>query len=207
MRTPALRAALAALLLATACREPVIERADPDDYTPPPTTAPASPTPSPKPKLRAGKPTPSCVNGWKEPAPGSALRTKPLDLLRQSQGLDEEFHVIDLRYFTGPDDANLSPESKQKSVERWYGQVVYTGKPDFLIRFLVVRRKVGEGIVAIADYGTSGFSSPDWYGFDGEGGKSTYPGLPGKWPGQPYDYVEAGELPPQVRGCLTPQSG
>jgi hypothetical protein len=197
---------VAALLLATACgRDPVIEKVPDSAYTPPPTTAPASPTPTPKPTLRAQKPTPSCVNGWKEPAPGTALRTFPLDLLRQSQGLDKEFHVVDLRYFTGPDDANLAADSKQKTpVERWYGQVVYTGKPDFLIRFLVVRRKVGEGIAAIADYSTAGFASPDWYGFDGEGGKSTYPGLPGKWPGQPYDYVQAGELPPQVRGCLAP---
>lgn len=200
-----LLAVVTALTLATACREPAIERVPPDAYSPPPTTAAATPTKTPPPKLRAAKPSPSCVNGWKEPAPGTALRKKPLDLLRQSQGLTKEFHVIDLRYFTGPDDANLAPGSKQqKPVERWYGQVVYTGKPDFLIRFLVVRREVGEGIAAIADYGTTGFQSPDWYGFDGEGGKSAYPGLPGKWPGQPYDYVKAGELPPQVRGCLAP---
>lgn len=200
-----LLAAAAALALVTACREPAIERADPRDYTPPPTTAAATPTKTTPPKLKAGKASPSCVSGWKEPAPGTPLRKKPLDLLRQMQGLDKEFHVVDLRYFTGPDDANLSPGSKQKTpVERWYGQVVYTGKPDFLIRFLAVRRTVGEGIVAVADYTTTGFSSPDWYGFDGEGGKSTYPGLPGKWPGQPYDYVDAGELPPQVRGCLAP---
>jgi hypothetical protein len=203
MRT--LLAVAAVLTLATACREPVIERADPSAYSPPPTTAPATPTPvkTTPAKLKQGRPSPSCVNGWKEPARGTALRTKPLDLLRELQGFDKEFHVVDLRYFTGPDDANLSADSKQKTpVERWYGQVIYTGKPEFLIRFLAVRRTVGEGIVAVADYTTTGFSSPDWYGFDGEGGKSTYPGLPGKWPGQPYDYVQAGELPPQVRGCL-----
>lgn len=198
--TPA--AIAAALLLATACREPVIERAP--NTSSPSIGATRTPTETPTFTPRAGKKSPSCVNGWTEPRPGTALRTKPLDLLRKSQGLDKEFHVVDMRYFTGPDDANKAPGSKEKSVERWYAQVVYTGKPDFLIRFLVVRRSVGEGIVAIADYGTSGFRSPDWYGFDGEGGKNEYPGLPGKWPGMPYDYVDAGELPPQVRGCLTP---
>ena len=204
MRTAAV--ATAAVLLLAACREPAIERVPQDQYTPPSLSTTPSPTLTPSKALRVGKPTPSCVNGWKEPAPGTALRKLPLDLLRQSQGFDKEFHVVDLRYFTGPDDANKDAATKEKKVERWYGQVVYTGKPEFIIRFLAVRRSVGEGIVAIADYGTTGFASPDWYGFDGEGGKSTYPGLPGKWPGQPYDYVQAGELPPQVRGCLTPQS-
>ena len=192
----------AALVLATGCREPAIERVDPDAYSPPPTTTIPTPTATPSRALRAGKPSPSCVDGWREPAPGSALRRTPLDLLRRLQGFDEEFHVVDLRHFTGPDDANLAPGTRQRSVERWYGQVVYTGKPEFLIRFLAVRRAAGTGIVAVADYGTTGFRSPDWYGFDGEGGRTAYPGLPGRWPGQPYDYVEAGELPPEVRGCL-----
>ena len=144
------------------------------------------------------------MHGWREPAPGTALRTTPLDLLRRMQGLDAEFHVVDLRHFTGPDDANVAPDSRVARVERWYGQVVYTGRPEFLVRFLAVRRPAGTGIVAVADYATTGFTSPDWYGFDGEGGRVTIPGLPGKWPGQPYDYVKAGELPPQVRGCLAP---
>ena len=198
--------AVCVVAVAGGCRQPTIERV-PDSRRPSesPTPPVVSTSPSPK-RLAAGRRTPSCVNGWKEPAPGTTLRTTPLDLLRKTQGFDKEFHVVELRYFTGPDDANLEPDSKQKSVERWYGHVVYTGDPAFQIRFLAVRRKVGAGVVAIAAPESSGFASPDWYGFDGEGGRSAYPGVAGKWPGQPYDYVKAGELPPEVRGCLAPQA-
>jgi hypothetical protein len=204
MKTAA--AVAAVLALATGCvREPTIQRVPQATGSATPTPSVVSVSPPPK-KLASGRPSPSCVNGWKEPAPGSALRKTPLDLLRKTQGFDKEFHVVDLRHFTGPDDANLAPGSKQKSVDRWYGHVVYTGDPDFQLRFLAVKRDIGTGVVAIADASTSGFQSPDWYGFDGEGGKTAYPGLPGKWPGTPYDYVQAKELPPEVRGCLTPRS-
>ena len=196
-----LAAAGAVLALATACREPVIERVPGATFTP--TVLPPTGTPSP-PKLKAEGPSPSCVNGWREPAYGSELRSFPLDLMKTLQGLDKDFFAVDLRYFTGPDDADLAPASKQKTpVERWYAHVVYTGKPDFLIRYLVVRRKTGSAIVAIADYSTTGFSSPHWYGFDGNTGKNTYPGLPGTWPGKPFDYAQSGKLPAEVRGCLT----
>jgi hypothetical protein len=153
--------------------------------------------------LRSQGPIQGCANGWKEPAPGTALRAKPLDLLRATQGFSGTFQVVDLRYFTGPDDANLAADSKQKKpVERWYGKVVYLADPSFKIRFIAVRREVGEGVAAIAAYGTTNFTGKDWYGFDGEGGKSAYPGLPGLWPGMPYDYAAAHELPDEVIGCL-----
>jgi hypothetical protein len=153
--------------------------------------------------LRSQGPIQGCANGWKEPAPGTSLRSKPLDLLRATQGFSGTFQVVDLRYFTGPDDANLAADSKQKKpVERWYGKVVYLKDPSFKIRFIAVRREVGEGVAAIAAYGTKNFTGHDWYGFDGEGGKSAYPGLPGLWPGMPYDYAAAHELPDEVIGCL-----
>lgn len=181
-------AAATALALLTACREPVIERV-PDasvSFTPPVVTS--------SPSLRAKGPSPSCVKGWREPAFRSGLYLAPLDALKASQGLDQGFHAVDLRYFTGP----------EARTERWYAQVVYTGKPDFLIRFLAQRVNGADvRIVAIADYGTTGFSSPDWYGFDGSTGKNTYPGLPGTWPGKPFDYARSGRLPAEVRGCLT----
>jgi hypothetical protein len=211
------RPALAVLLLAgllalPACRQqkPLLEQLpdrSPSAYTGAPSASasvPATATPSATAHaLRRGPAAKGCVNGWTEPAPGTALRAFPLDLLRQSQHLTGTFQVADLRYFTGPDDANLAPDSKQaKPVERWYGKVVYAKNPAFRIRFLVARRTVGEGIVAVAAYSTKGFASPDWYGFDGEGGSSAYPTVPGRWPGQPYDYVEAHQLPSQVAGCL-----
>jgi hypothetical protein len=196
-------AVVLALAVLPACsRKPIIERVPDSAYKAPSTSAAPTPSPTPTP-LRSEAPHQGCVNGWKEPAPGTALRTKPLDLLRKSQGLTGTFQVIDLRYFTGPDDANLAADSKQKTpVERWYGKVVFTKDRSFALRFIAVRRDVGEGIVAIANYLTEDFKSGDWWGFDGEGGKSKYPDVPGRWPGRPYDYAAAHELPDEVVGCL-----
>lgn len=196
---------VAALLLPACSKKPIIEKVDPSLYTPPPGATSPTATPSPTPTaLRSEKPTQGCVNGWTEPAPGTALRTKPLDLLRATAGVKGTFQVIDLRYFTGPDDANLAADSKQaKPVERWYGKVVLTSDRSFALRFVAVRHEVGEGVVAIANYLTEDFVSGEWWGFDGEGGKSKYPGdLPGRWPGTPYDFVQAHQLPPEVIGCL-----
>ena len=66
------------------------------------------------------------------------------------------------------------------------------------------------GVAAVAPYDTEGFASPDWIGFQHEEGsaRTRYPGLPGRWAGVPYDFVEGGEgltipgLPEEVRGCL-----
>jgi hypothetical protein len=136
------------------------------------------------------------------PAEGSAFRSEPLDAVRAAQRLRGTLRVEELRYFLGPDDADLAPESRQKPpVERWYGKVVLPGAKPFKLRFLYVRREVGAGIVAVAPYGTKGFSGKDWTGFEGEG-TTTVPGVPGTWQGAPYDYVKAGQLPPEVRGCI-----
>lgn len=210
MRSRALTAVLIIGVLATpACKKkPLLEQID---TTVPPSTAPsrlpAESTGSPTPQsLRSGPPSKTCVDGWREPARGTALRTVPLDLLRNTQQFTEAFQVVDLRYFTGPDDANIAPESKQtsKPVERWYGKVVYTKDPTFRIRFLAVRRIIGSGVVAVARYDSTGFRSPDWWGFEGEGGPTTFNDIPGKWYGSRFDYVKANELPPEVAGCLAP---
>ncbi|MDQ1713317.1 MAG: hypothetical protein QOE45_2767 [Frankiaceae bacterium] len=216
MRRSAVAVAVALTLLGAACKKttsssPLVTSSPvatsvPATTTAPPTTAPPSASPTTVPAtpraLRSQAPIQGCVNGWKEPAQGTALRTKPLDLLRETQGFTGSFQVVDLRYFTGPDDANLAADSKQPSVERWYGKVVYLPDPSFKLRFIAVRRGVGEGIVAVANYGTKNFAGHDWYGFDGEGGKSKYPTVPGLWPGQPIDYTAAHELPDEVIGCL-----
>ena len=172
------------LLAAVACRPgPAIER------VPDPSPSSASPT-------LDGPPSATCVNGWRKPA--GPVRAKPLDLLKQSQKLTDSLAVDDMRYFTGTD-----------GVERWYAKVTLVkvsgaslSPTSFRLRFLVERRPVGEGIVAVAPYATTGFTSPDWKGFDGEGGSVTIAGVPGRWPGMPTDFVKDGGLPADVAGCL-----
>jgi hypothetical protein len=164
-------------------------------------SAPASPKASPA-KRRAQPPTPDCVNGWVEPARNTALRSLPLALLREAQAMDGLFSIVDMRYFKGPDDTNLAPDGGPTEVERWYAKVVHTKDLTFRIRFIARRSSVGAGIVAIAPFTSKGFVTGDWRGFADEGDPKTYPGLPGRWPAAPYDYVASGELPPQVVGCL-----
>jgi hypothetical protein len=115
-----------------------------------------------------------------------------------------------MRYFTGPE----SPPSDKGYilvVERWYVRLYAKGDPAFQGRFLVEARRFGQGLAAVAPYGTRGFSSPDWIGFQFDGGDTVsraYPGLPGTWEGVPYDFVKGGEgltisgLPSEVVGCL-----
>ena len=146
--------------------------------------------------------TGQCVNGWVEPARKTPLRSVPLQLLSQSQGFDGLYSVVDMRYFKGHDDTNLAPESSDTEVERWYAKVVYTKDRSFRLRFIARRSSVGAGIVAIAPFTSKGYAEGDWRGFDADGDPKTYPGLPGRWPGAPYDYVASGELPPEVVGCL-----
>jgi hypothetical protein len=76
---------------------------------------------------------------------------------------------------------------------------------------LVEERVWGIGLVAVAPFDTTGFTSPDWVGFQYEAADSmrkAYPGLPGKWAGTPYDFVKGGAglripgLPRAVVGCL-----
>jgi hypothetical protein len=171
-------------------------------------TAKANPTPSTRPTGAAGgrrsqPPMPGCLKGWVEPKRSTALRSLPLSLLRETQGFDAPFSVVDMRYFKGPDDTDLTPESSATEVERWYGKVIYTKDKRFKIRFLVRRSSVGAGVVAVAPFATRGFAEGDWRGFEGEGeGERTYPGLPGRWTGAAYDYVARHQLPPEVRGCL-----
>jgi hypothetical protein len=72
------------------------------------------------------------------------------------------------------------------------------------------RRQFGIGLVAAAPYGTSGFSSHDWVGFQAEPGSipQTLDDIPGKVAALTYDFVDGGEgldipgLPSQVAGCM-----
>jgi hypothetical protein len=73
---------------------------------------------------------------------------------------------------------------------------------------LVVRRAPGiDGIEAAASFDTTGYESPGWRGFIGEGEPHAVEGLPGTWVGMDYDFLvgEDGEhpgLPDEVVGCL-----
>ena len=78
-------------------------------------------------------------------------------------------------------------------------------------RFLVESREFGDGVAAVAPYDTTGFRSPDWSGFQWDAADPDprdYPGLPGRWSGIRYDFVEGGAgleirgLPEEVVGCL-----
>ncbi len=96
-------------------------------------------------------------------------------------------------------------------IERWYVRLYARRDPAFQGRFLVEARRFGQGVAAVAPYGTRGFRSPQWIGFQYDSADTqtrTYPGLPGAWEGIAYDFVKGGEgltfpgLPAEVTGCL-----
>ncbi len=115
-----------------------------------------------------------------------------------------------MRHFVGPE----SPPSDKGyllEVERWYIKLFAQDDMSFQGRFLVETRTFGRGLSAVAPYDTEGFHSPDWVGFQFEGStlaSKSYPGLPGRWSGTPYDFVRGGAglkipgLPDEVLGCL-----
>jgi hypothetical protein len=129
------------------------------------------------------------------------LRFEPLTVIRNTQGVNGLFVIAEMRYFKGPDDPHISPQ--ESTVRRWYVKAYLQDDPSFRGRWLIEKRSVGEGVAAVAPYDTHGFQSADWVGFEGEGSPQQYPGLPGMWAGVPYDYVNSGNLPPEVAGCMS----
>jgi hypothetical protein len=131
-------------------------------------------------------------------------------VIRRTTGVEGPLVVVDLRYFEGPE----SPPSEQgylQVVQRWYVKLYAKRDPAFQGRFLVEARRFGRGLSAVAPYDTHGFRSPDWVGFQYDAAdptSKTYPGLPGRWAGVPYDFVTGGGgltfpgLPREVVGCL-----
>jgi hypothetical protein len=141
------------------------------------------------------------------PATGSPEHETGLAILSGHLGVENGWAVDEMRYFTGPELPNVEPQ--YPSVERWYVRGALTDDQDFRGRFLVERRTEQiAGISAVAPYASSGYESPDWTGFVGEGPPTTYLGLPSQWSGIPYDFVTgAGDggfpgLPEEVAGCL-----
>jgi hypothetical protein len=176
-----------------------------------PTTSPVPPPPTPAtPPPTRGAVAPTCVNGWATPPRNSEPFLQPLGIIRRTSGVVGPFVVVDMRYFTGPE----SPPSEQGyivDVQRWYVKLYAKDDPAFQGRFLVEARRFGRGLSAVASYGSHGWRSPNWIGFQWDSADTTpnaYPGLPGQWEGIPYDFVKGGGgltipgLPQQVVGCL-----
>jgi hypothetical protein len=105
-----------------------------------------------------GAPSPSCINGWTTPPRGSPLRKAALDMMRTADR--ERFVVTEMRYFVGPEDAEVI--STRGEVERWYVEAYTTGSPQRRHRWLVRRAPVGRGVDAIAAYDSTGFGPNTW---------------------------------------------
>lgn len=172
-----------------------------------------SPTPPAlveQPLPRRGEATLGCVNGWVRPPEDSPRFRQPLGIIRRTTGIEGPLEVVDVRYFEGPE----SPPSEQGYllvVQRWYVKLYAPEDLSFQGRFLVEARRFGRGLAAVAPYDTTGFTSPDWIGFQYESQDlepKAYAGLPGLWAGLPYDFVAGGAgltipgLPDEVAGCL-----
>lgn len=156
---------------------------------------------------QVGLPSTGCVNGWQSPAPGTPLYEEGRALVPPHIQPDAIYGVLEMRYFTGPE-APWIIEPRPEVVERWYIKGSLDNGTD-AGRWLVEKRSdVVKGVSAVAPFDSSGFRSPDWVGFVGDGSPSIYPGLPGSWPGIPYDFVtgegDSGQpgLPPEVVDCL-----
>src|SRR5262245_34883215 len=65
---------------------------------------------------RSGVRSETCVKGWRTPPRGSALRKAALDMIRARRS--ERFVVLEMRYFVGPEDAEVL--GRRREVERWY---------------------------------------------------------------------------------------
>ncbi|MEX0991439.1 MAG: hypothetical protein WD004_04120 [Actinomycetota bacterium] len=147
------------------------------------------------------------MGGWRKPN-GSDLDAA-VSLLQRVTGIKGEFDVRDARAFVGPESPPRDDVGYLSRVTRWYIKGGVGSDPLARGRFLVEKRQFGVGVVAVAPYETSGFGSPDWRGFQLDG-KPPRPvdGLPGRWSGVPYDFVEGGNglglpgLPTDVADCL-----
>ena len=187
-----------------------------DEFTPSASVAP-SPTrpadPEPAPKTR-GAPSTTCVEGWRTPARDTPLFTDPLGIVRRTAPVDGEFVVVDMRTFVGPESPPSVGDSAKgylQDIRRWYIKLFVESDYSYAGRFIVESRVFGRGLSAVAPYDSKGFRSPDWTGFQwnsAETAAAAYPGLPGRWRGNPYDFVRGGAgleipgLPDEVRGCL-----
>jgi hypothetical protein len=144
----------------------------------------------------SGPPSATCVNGWITPARGSRLRKAALDMIRETP--EERFGVVEMRYFVGPEDAEvLSP---QREVERWYIKAYSTAHHKHRQRWLVRRAPLGAGVDAVAPYDSHGYGAHTWKRVGATNESLADPFL------RPCEGSEPGQkcmgLPRQVLGCL-----
>jgi hypothetical protein len=170
----------------------------------PPTDAAASGDPG---QPTSGAPAASCVDGWVTPTRESQEHGTGLYLIERQMGVTGTWTIAEMRFFTGPDVSWA--EAPALSVKRWYIKATLDGR-EFRARWLIEQRSdLDFGVVAVAPFDTSGFHSPDWTGFMGDGEPQTYLGLPGQWSGTPYDFVSGAGgtgqpgLPAEVVGCVS----
>lgn len=144
----------------------------------------------------SGAPSPTCVAGWMSPPRGSELRKAALDMMRSAPG--ERFVVDEIRYFVGPEDAEVIGPPRR--VERWYVKAHTLGKPGRRLRWLVRRASVGSGVDAVAPYDSTGYGPGVWTRVDATDPSLADPFL------FPCDRARPGDncmgLPRDVLGCL-----
>ncbi|HWO08862.1 MAG TPA: hypothetical protein VNN80_05260, partial [Polyangiaceae bacterium] len=162
--------------------------------------APSEPVPSPPAvpgrPATAGAPSPTCVKGWVAPERGSSLRSAVLNMLRSRPG--ERFVVEEMRYFVGPEDADVV--DPRGNVERWYVKAYSELEPRRRQRWLVRRAAIGSGVDAVAPYESKGYGPSIW----------RRPDTPDEGLADPFAHpcrdARPGErcmgLPREVLGCL-----
>ncbi len=145
----------------------------------------------------SGEPSPTCIHGWSAPPRGSALRKVALDMMRAAP--DERFLVDEIRYFVGPEDADVV--DRAHDVERWYVKARSETQPERQLRWLVRRAAAGSGIDAVAAYDSRGYGPSTWVRSD-----AVDPSLADPFQ-RPCDRTQGDErcmgLPREVLGCLS----
>jgi hypothetical protein len=144
-----------------------------------------------------GAATATCVNGWSTPERGSALRGAVLDMMRVRPG--ERFVVEEMRYFVGPEDAEVL--GSRGDVERWYVKAFTETEPRRRLRWLVRRAPVGSGVDAVAPFESTGFGASTWRRPDAPDESLADPFE------RPCEGTQPGDkctgLPREVLGCLS----
>jgi hypothetical protein len=122
-------------------------------------------------------------------------------------GVTGDFQVIDMRHFTSPEVPwILAP--RPPVVEWWYVKAQLVGDPIFRARWLIAKRSAAiKGTAAVARFDTTGYRSPDWRAFIGEGEPRAIEGLPGTWVGFEFDFTKGEDnekpgLPEEAIHCL-----
>ena len=140
------------------------------------TTVVSATTTAGSPNATSGVPSATCINGWETPAPGTSLRTQPLDMIRWYLGLDAEdrFIVETMRFFRGPEDVEIM--APRGEVGRWYVEAHLQADPEVAGRWIVAGSAGGDGdewggVRAEAAAGTVGFEPGMWTSWTGDEGE------------------------------------